>query len=86
MILFEYKLTSRAFKQLQKLDPRSQKRIFKKLDFYCSKANPLHYAERISNLRIGQFRFRIGDYRVIFDMRDEELLILAIGHRREIYR
>jgi len=34
------------------------------------------------------YRIRVGDYRIIYDIRESELLILvvAIGHRREIYR
>ena len=38
--------------------------------------------------RSGQWRYRIGDYRVIVNIQDEKLIILAleIGHRREIYK
>ena len=34
------------------------------------------------------YRIRVGDYRVIYDVRDSELVILVVevGHRREIYR
>jgi mRNA interferase RelE/StbE len=34
------------------------------------------------------YRIRVGDYRIIYQIRDSELLILvvAIGHRRDIYR
>ncbi len=36
----------------------------------------------------GELRIRVGDYRVVYDVRDEELvvLVLRLGHRREIYR
>ena len=36
----------------------------------------------------GQWRYRIGDYRVIVNIQDERLIILSleIGHRREIYK
>jgi len=36
--------------------------------------------------RIGQYRFRIGDYRIIFDLADDTLCVLEVGHRKEIYR
>lgn len=38
--------------------------------------------------RSGHFRLRVGDYRVIYDIRDHELLVLVIdiGHRSDIYR
>jgi mRNA interferase RelE/StbE len=34
----------------------------------------------------GTYRFRIGDYRAIFDIEGSDLVILRIGHRRDIYR
>lgn len=36
----------------------------------------------------GELRIRIGDYRVVYDVVDDELvvLILRVGHRREVYR
>lgn len=36
----------------------------------------------------GEFRIRVGDYRIIYDVEDDELvvLVLRVGHRREIYR
>jgi mRNA interferase RelE/StbE len=34
----------------------------------------------------GTYRFRIGDYRVIFDIYDENIAILRIGHRKSIYK
>lgn len=36
----------------------------------------------------GAWRYRIGDYRVLCDIRDDELVVLAleIGHRREVYK
>jgi len=36
--------------------------------------------------KIGTYRFRMGDYRVIFDTEDENIVILRIGHRRSIYK
>jgi len=35
---------------------------------------------------LGTYRFRIGDYRVIFDIEGNEVVVLRVGHRREIYR
>jgi mRNA interferase RelE/StbE len=35
---------------------------------------------------LGSYRFRIGDYRVIFDVEGANLIVLRVGHRREIYR
>jgi len=36
----------------------------------------------------GHYRLRVGDWRVVYALRDEELvvLVLRVGHRREVYR
>lgn len=81
---FEYKFESKAFKQLAKLPLKIQDRIFSKLDFFCQ-TKPLHYADKLTDSKIGEFRFRIGNYRVIFDLQDQMITILKIGHRRQIY-
>ncbi|MDZ7363783.1 MAG: type II toxin-antitoxin system RelE/ParE family toxin [candidate division KSB1 bacterium] len=44
------------------------------------------YAAKLSSFDLGSYRFRIGDYRVIFDVDGAALVILRAGHRREIYR
>jgi len=76
--------TARAEKDILNLEPFIQKRIGAKLLQMCS--NPFYYAEHLTDHRIGTYRFRIGDYRVIFDIKGDELIILRVGHRREIYR
>ncbi len=48
--------------------------------------DPLSYAVKLKDSRLGTYRFRIGDYRVIFDIEDDEIVILRVGHRRDIYR
>lgn len=77
-----------AVRDLKKLPRTIQKRILQKLDFYCNVSEPLKFAERLTDQSLGSFRFRIGEYRVIFDLDTERraIVILTIGHRREIYR
>ncbi len=47
---------------------------------------PLKYARKLTNPKIGTYRFRIGEYRVIYDIDDNKIVILRIGHRKSIYR
>lgn len=84
--MYRYEFPPTALRQLKKLPKDVQKRIIEKLDFYCDQPNPLQFADFLTDHRLGQFRFRIGDYRVVFDMEGEVLTILAVGHRREIYK
>lgn len=82
----QYLFSERALKDIKKLEPAVQKRLVKKLDFLVGQKNPLRYAESIINSALGQYRFRVGDYRIIFDFRDEKLVILRLGHRKSIYK
>lgn len=84
--MYTYEFAPRAVKELSKLPKDWQKRIIQKLDFFVSSKEPLSFTQHLINFEIGQYRFRIGDYRVIFDLEEEILVILSVGHRREIYK
>ena len=66
-----------AFKQLQKLPQITQQRIIRKLDFYCQK-DPINYADKLTDYLLGSFRFRIGNYRVIFDLLENNTLLILL--------
>ncbi len=40
----------------------------------------------MSNQKIGSYRFRVGDYRVIFDIDNGNIVVSRIGHRKSIYK
>lgn len=84
--MYRYYFTPQALKQIKKLPKNIQKRIIIKLDFFC-RENPLTFADYLIDSSLGGYRFRIGDYRVIFDKdKGDGILVLRIGHRREIYK
>lgn len=78
--------TKKSEKQFIKLDNRIKERVLEKLDFWVESGDPLLFAENLHDFELGEFRFRIGDYRVTFDVEDETIIILAVGHRKEIYK
>lgn len=86
--MYTLKYSERAMKQLSKLDKGTQKLILtwvaKNLE-NCD--NPRIKGKGLTGNRSGEWRYRVGNYRIICDIRDEELIILAlsIGHRRNIY-
>ena len=85
---FRVELTDSAKKQLKKLDKYTQKIILLWLDKNLSGSdNPRVHGKPLSANRTGQWRYRIGDYRIIAKIEDDRLIILviAIGHRRDIY-
>jgi mRNA interferase RelE/StbE len=77
-----------AEKQLLILDRPAQKRL---LDWLSDRIdgckNPRHFGEPLRGDLSGLWRYRVGDYRIICEIQDEKLVVLAlaIGHRRDIY-
>ena len=82
----KYRLTytERAIKDIRKLELKIKERIGKTLLRYAG--DPLKHAEKLTESRLGEYRFRLGDYRAIFDLEDDEIVILRVGHRRDIYK
>ena len=76
--------TRRAEKDIKKLDSSIKNHIGKAL--LKLQNNPFSYSEKLSNQTLGTYKFRIGDYRVIFDIEGNDVVILRVGHRREIYK
>lgn len=79
-------VTNPARKQINKLSVVVQERIITAIDTLAQVPHPPN-AEPIKGLA-DTFRIRVGDYRIIYSLHDDELLILVIrvGHRREVYR
>ncbi len=76
-----------ALKDLKKLPKTLQRRIKEKLGFYLAQTEPLDYSvQLVGNQKSGEYRFRVGDYRIVFDKQDDTLVILYIEHRRDVYR
>lgn len=87
--MFRFEYTKNAVRDLRQLDQQVSKRILKKMDFFSKQENPLKFAKKLKDFSLGEYRFRIGDYRVLFDL-DEDgnmkiLMVLSIKHRREAY-
>ncbi len=86
-----YKLltTPRFDKAFAKLDRNTQKMIKSWIDKNLSGTDdPRRHGKALSANRSGQWRYRVGDYRILAEIRDSELIIIAIdvGHRGKIYK
>ncbi len=80
-------VTDSALKDLKKLNPVVQKQIVKKLKFFMDQPDPLDFAVKLTNFtKGGDYRFRIGQFRAVFDYRKDTIYILHIEHRRDVYR
>jgi len=82
--------TQIAEKDLERLDKNIAVRILKKIESYVNSSNPLSYAKKLKNFTIDTYRFRVGDYRIVFRMDPGTnkiiiLVVLRVLHRKEVY-
>lgn len=78
--------TDESLQDLDGLDKKTLSKIIKKIKWFVKQKNPLDFTKQLKYNAIGQYRFRIGDYRVIFDCEAQRIIVLRIGHRSTIYR
>ena len=85
----QFQFSPNAERQFGNLPGPIQKRVLTKLYFWERLKNPFISAKKLTGEH-NIYRFRIGDYRVIVIPKDKEifviLLILKIGHRKEVYK
>ena len=80
--------SDRALKSLRKMDKQNARRIVDFMDLRIAVAADPRQSGKPLKAEQGEFwRYRVGDYRILCEIRDDELVILAatIGHRREVY-
>lgn len=81
-------LTEKAKKELKKLDKYTASLIVGWIEKNLEGCeNPRLHGKGLTSNRSGEWRYRVGDYRLICEIKDDEIIILVlqIGHRREIY-
>ena len=75
-----------AVKFIDKLPPPIKKRIKAKLEWFVAQKDPLGFAERLTKPTDVQYRYRVGVYRILFDVERNNIVVLLVQHRSEVYR
>ncbi len=83
-MMYKIQFTSKAEDQLKNLDRNVQERILVVLERV--KTRPYDFVKKLSGYKY--FRLRVGDYRIIIDINNEimTILVIEIGHRKNIYK
>ena len=76
--------TVTADEQLGRLPKRVQMRIVEKVEVYAQQPDPLQFSESLTGS--DEYRFRVGDYRVIFEVLNDVIWVTAVKRRDEAYR
>jgi len=87
-MIFSVEYTQQAVKELKKLDKHTRALIFSWIEknlVGCE--DPRIHGKGLTANRSGQWRYRIGDYHLIAEILEDKvvILILNVGHRRDIY-
>ena len=79
--------SNKALKQISKLDKVIQTRIFDFMADVAKLENPRSRGKPLVGNLIGLWRYRVGDYRILCKIKDEQLIItvVEIGHRSKVY-
>jgi mRNA interferase RelE/StbE len=85
-VRYRVEVTSAAARQLRSIDPPVRRRVL--LAMAELEADPRAHGVRKLSGADNAWRVRVGDYRVIYEIHDDELLIVVFraAHRREVYR
>ena len=82
--------TAKALKDLQSLEKDTAQRIVEKVKVYSEDDNFLSRAKVLTGSLSGMYRYRVGDYRVLFEVEASGvviiLMILNIKHRKDVYK
>jgi mRNA interferase RelE/StbE len=82
---YQVRLAPAAVRQVRKLDPPGRRRVQAAIDLLAENPRPPGARQLVGGA--GEWRVRTGDFRIIYDIRDEQLLVLVVkvGHRRDVY-
>ena len=77
-------LTKNAKRDIDRLDGVIQKRVGKKLIYL--KSDPINLSKSLVDFEQGQYRYRVGDFRICFDIEGNKIVVNRIRHRKEVYK
>ena len=83
---YQVALAPAAARQLRKFDPQVRRRIQAAIELLATEPRPPTATRLVGGA--GEWRVRTGDFRIVYEIQDERLLVLVLsaGHRREIYQ
>ncbi|MDE0291358.1 MAG: type II toxin-antitoxin system RelE/ParE family toxin [Candidatus Dadabacteria bacterium] len=83
--MWKVEFSEKAAKQFAKLPRNIQQSVVKAIEEKLL-VDPDFYLSRLSGHMGNFYRFRVGNYRLLCLKRDEEIFIIAVGHRKDIYK
>jgi mRNA interferase RelE/StbE len=84
-VSYTVRIAPAAVRQLRKLDPAGRRRVQAVIDLLADDPRPPAARQLVGGA--GEWRVRTGDFRIIYEIHDAELVVLVVkvGHRRDVY-
>ena len=84
--MYQLKWDEKALEDLKKIGAGEAKRIVKKVSVYLVK-DPAGIGKPLRGSFKGLYRYRIGDYRVVYEIQNQavQIVVVKVGHRKDIY-
>lgn len=79
-------ITKQAKRDIDTLETPVRQRLGKKLQETTNLKDLRTVAKKLQGSLGGDYRLRVGDYRVLFDLHDQTLVILRVQHRKDVYK
>ena len=86
MSRYTVEIARRAIKSISGLPPQEQHRVRAAIDLLADEPRPPNCVALTGEESV--YRVRVGDYRILYEVIDERLVIhvIRVGHRRDVYR
>ncbi len=78
--------TKESVKDIEKLDQTIKKQLYKKFLYFKDLDDIKVVAKKLHNHEAGEYRLRVGNFRIIFDLDKHTIVVLRIQHRKDVYR
>lgn len=88
-MIYNLKYEAKAVRQIKKMDPASRRLIKSWIEKnLLNTDNPRLHGKGLKGNLSNYWRYRVGDYRILAEINDSEIVIIIveIGHRRDVYR
>lgn len=84
---YQVKVSKRAKRDLKKMDPDNRQQVRQAIDKLSNNPRP-QSSKRMRGEYKGFWRERTGNYRIIYEIQDQDLVVMVIraGHRKDIYK
>ena len=76
-------ISNRFRRDMRRLDVQTHRRVLEALE--ALQDNP-RQGIRLTNVDVGQWRIRVSDWRIRYDIEEDQVLLYRVRHRRDIYR